>query len=62
MHFDDPTLPFGEVVPYPRVLGNFLTTARWLEQIRDTWDTDTRLHLPEFGKTLILYPLAGPEA
>ncbi len=62
VHFDDPTLPFGEVVPYPRALGNFLTTARWLEQIRDTWDTDTRLHLPEFGKTLILYPLAGPEA
>jgi L-ascorbate metabolism protein UlaG (beta-lactamase superfamily) len=62
VHFDDPTRPFGEVIPYPRVLGNFITTAQWLEQIRDTWDTDTRLHLPEFGKTLILYPLAGPEA
>lgn len=62
MHFDDPTLPFGEVMPYPRVLGNFITTAQWLEQIRDTWNTDTRLHLPEFGKTLILYPLTGPEA
>lgn len=62
MHFDDPTLPFGEIMTYPRVLGNFITTAQWLEQIRDTWNTDTRLHLPEFGKTLILYPLTGPEA
>ena len=62
MHFDDPTRPFGEVIPYPRVLGNFLTTARRLGQIRDTWDTDTRLHLPEFGKSLILYPLDEPEA
>ncbi len=62
MHFDDPTRPFGEIAAYPRVLGNFLTTAKWLEQIRDTWDTDTRLHMPEFGKTLILYPLEGPEA
>ena len=62
IHFDDPTRPFGDVIPYPRVLGNFLTTSRWLEEIRDTWDVDTRLHLPEFGKTLILYPLEGPEA
>jgi L-ascorbate metabolism protein UlaG (beta-lactamase superfamily) len=62
VHFDDPTRPLGDVAPYPRVLGNFLTTAQWLEQIRDTLDTDTRLHLPEYGKTLILYPIEGPEA
>ncbi len=62
MHFDDPTRPFGEVTPYPRVLGSFLKTAARLESIRDTWDIDTRLHLPEFGKTLILYPLTEPEA
>ena len=62
MHFDDPTRPFGEIIPYPRVLGNFLSTAKRLEEIRDTWDTDTRLHLPEFGKSVILFPLEGPEA
>lgn len=62
MHFDDPTRPFGEIAAYPRVLGNFLNTAEWLEQIRDTWDTDTRLHMPEFGKPLVLYPVEGPEA
>ena len=62
VHFDDPTRSLGDVSPYPRILGNFLTTARWLEEIRDTLDTDTRLHLPEYGKTLILYPMEGPEA
>jgi L-ascorbate metabolism protein UlaG (beta-lactamase superfamily) len=62
VHFDDPTRPFGDIAPYPRILGNFLKTAARLEAIRDTWDTDTRLHLPEFGKSVILYPHAAPEA
>jgi L-ascorbate metabolism protein UlaG (beta-lactamase superfamily) len=61
-HFDDYTQPFGEIVPYPRVLDNLITMSRWLEEIRNTWDSDARLHLPEFGKTLILYPQASPEA
>ena len=55
-------LPFGEIVLYPRALDDLLTTSKWLEQIRDTWDSDTRLHLPEFGKTLVLYSQALPEA
>lgn len=62
VHFDDPTRPFGEVAPYPRILGSFLRTAARLEAARDTWDTDTRLHLPEFGKSVILYPHSSPEA
>lgn len=62
VHFDDPTRPFGDVTPYPRALGSFLKTAARLEAIRDTWDRDTKLHLPEFGKTLILYPQSAPEA
>jgi L-ascorbate metabolism protein UlaG (beta-lactamase superfamily) len=61
-HFDDYTKPFGEIVLYPRAIDNFVTMSKWLEEIRDTWDSDTRLHLPEFGKTLILYPRASPEA
>lgn len=62
VHFDDPTRPFGEIQPYPRILGNFLKTVSRLEAIRDTWDADTRLHLPEFGKSVILYPHSAPEA
>jgi L-ascorbate metabolism protein UlaG (beta-lactamase superfamily) len=62
IHFDDFTKPVGEIVLYPRALDDFITTAGWLEEIRDTWDSDTKLHLPEFGKALILYPQASPEA
>lgn len=61
-HFDDFLRPFGEVVLYPRAFDNFIDTAQWLEEIRATWDADTRLHLPEFGKTIVLYPQTSPEA
>ena len=62
IHFDDFSQPFGEILPYPRALDNFLDTAAWLEEFRQTWDSDTRLHLPKFGKTIVLYPQASPEA
>lgn len=61
-HFDDYTQPFGEVLLYPRALDNFMTTSKWLEEIGATWDTDAKLHLPEFGKALVLYPSDSPEA
>jgi len=50
MHFDDFTRPFGEVVPFPRVLDNIETTATWFESFRDTWDTEVKLYKPEFGR------------
>ncbi len=62
LHFDDYTQPFGEIHLYPRALDNFIDTAAWLEEIAATWDKDTRLHLPEFGKAIVLYPQASPEA
>ena len=62
IHFDDYTRPFGEVMLAPRVLDNFVNTAGWLEEIRNIWDTDTRLHIPEFGKPIVLYLQAAPEA
>lgn len=62
IHFDDFLQPFGEIVLYPRMLDDFVETAKWLEDIGATWDADTRLHLPEFGKTVVLYPLQAPEA
>lgn len=61
-HFDDFTQPFGEIALYPRALDDFVKTSIWLEEIGATWDTDTKLHLPEFGKALVLYPQASPEA
>lgn len=62
VHFDDFSRPFGEIALQPRVLDNFVDTAGWLEEFRSTWDSDTRLHLPEFGKPIVLYPQASPEA
>jgi len=62
IHFDDYTQPFGEVQLMPRVLNNFLNIATWFDELRAIWDSDTRLHLLEFGKTIVLYPEDAPEA
>lgn len=61
-HFDDYTKKYGEIELYPRALDDFSKTSEWLEEIGSTWDADTKLHLPEFGKTLVLYPDVAPEA
>jgi L-ascorbate metabolism protein UlaG (beta-lactamase superfamily) len=61
IHFDDFTRPFGRIELSPRILDNFVATAGWLSQIRDIWDTDARLYLPEFGRRVVLYPPELPE-
>lgn len=61
VHFDDYTRPFGQIELMPRVLDNFVKTARWLAEIRDRWDSDTALFLPEFGVPFVLYPDSGPD-
>jgi L-ascorbate metabolism protein UlaG (beta-lactamase superfamily) len=55
MHFDDFTHPFGEVVPFPRVLDDIEKTSTWFESFRDTWDVDTRLYKPAFGRRIAIY-------
>ncbi len=62
VHFGDFSRPFGEVAPSPRILDDFSSTAEWLDEIRQVWDTNTRLQMPEFGKPIVLYPQAVPEA
>lgn len=62
IHFGDYSRPFGEIKASPRILDDFGDTARWLDDIRQVWDTNTRLQLPEFGKPVVLYPAATPEA
>ena len=62
IHFDDYTRPFGSIELSPRVLDNFVDSAAWLSAIRETWDNDARLHLPEFGKRIVLYPPEAPDA
>ena len=56
MHFDDFTRPFGEVLPFPRVLDDIETAARWFESFRDTWDTELKLYKPEFGRAVSVQP------
>ena len=55
MHFDDFTKPFGEIVAFPRFLDDIEKTADWFEEFRDTWDTDTTLYKPAFGKPVAVY-------
>ena len=62
IHFDDFTQPFGEVMLLPRIIENIVDVAGWLERFRDTWSTDTRLHVPRFGETFVLFPEAPPDA
>lgn len=61
IHFDDYTRPFGQIELMPRVLDNFVKTARWLDELRDSWDSDTALFLPQFGVPFVLYPESDPE-
>ncbi len=62
IHFDDFTQPFGEIKLLPRFIENIVDVAAWLEEFRDSWDLDTKLHLPEFGETIVLYPQRPPGA
>lgn len=55
IHFDDFTLPFGEIVPMPKFLGDLEKTADWLNVFRDRWDLETQIFLPEFGQPIALY-------
>jgi len=61
VHFDDFTQPFGEIQLYPRAIDDFVEVAGWLENARQSWDLDARLHIPEFGRQVVLYPPASPE-
>jgi len=61
VHFDDYTQPFGKIVLFPVLLDNFVNTASWLQEIRDTWDKTTQLYLPVFGQPLVLYPEESPD-
>ncbi len=62
VHFDDQTRPFGEIALPPKLIDNFVRTAGWLQDIRNTWDRDTQIYLPVFGEPLVLYPEQAPDA
>ena len=61
VHFDDFTRPFGEIVAAPRFLGDLEATAGLFTDLRDRWDTNTRLVLPAFGVPMAIYVQPGPD-
>ena len=61
IHFDDYTRAFGVVELLPTFLNDLSDTVDLLEELRRTWDSDTRLFLPVFGVPIPLYPVPDPE-
>ena len=61
MHFDDFTRPFGEIVAAPRFLGDLEATAGLFTELRDRWDTNTKLVLPAFGVPMAIYVQPRPD-
>jgi L-ascorbate metabolism protein UlaG (beta-lactamase superfamily) len=62
VHFEDFTRPFGEILLMPAILDNFVNTATWMQEFRNTWDGDTNIYLPVFGQPFVLYPGESPDA
>ena len=61
IHFDDYSKPFGVVELLPTFLDDFAETVTLLEELRRTWDSETRLYLPIFGEPIPLYPAIEPD-
>ena len=63
VHFDDYTQPFGITELHPLFLDDFRNTVEWLTELRNTWDADAQLFLPEHGQPIALYvePESEPE-
>jgi len=61
IHFDDFTRPFGEIVAAPRFLGDLEATTRLFTELRDRWDTNTKLILPAFGVPMAIYVQPRPD-
>jgi L-ascorbate metabolism protein UlaG (beta-lactamase superfamily) len=56
IHFDDYTQAFGDVSPWPTILGDLRTATNWLQEFRDRNDQDTALFMPRFGEPIALFP------
>ncbi len=62
VHFDDYTRPFGDIRLAPKLLDDFAETARTLREMRQQWDRDARIYLPEFGVPMPLQSAPPPDA
>jgi len=64
IHFDDYLMPFGTTKLSPKIIDNFETTAKWLDEFRLRWDRDASLFRPEFGQPIAIFsqPAVEPES
>lgn len=53
VHFDDFTRPLGEVMLFPRLIDDPVTSAQWLN--KKATAENTSLEIPSFGQTISLY-------
>lgn len=61
VHFDDYTQAFETVMLPPRFIDNIGKTARWMNEFRKRWDSDTSIFMPEFGKPIAIYSQPAAE-
>lgn len=55
IHYDDFTLPFGEVRLYPPIVDNIPLTADWIDAVIAENGSDRTVELPSFGQPIPLY-------
>ncbi len=55
IHYDDFTMPLGDIRLFPNVLDNVVRTARWIDEISATEESPVDIKLLPFGQTTLLY-------
>lgn len=55
IHYDDLTLPLGDIRLFPNVLDNAVRTARWINEIAAAEESPVDIKLLPFGQTIVLY-------
>ena len=55
IHYDDFTLPFGEIALFPTVVEDMLPAARWIDEFAANEDTPASVNLLPFGRRIVLY-------
>lgn len=55
VHYDDFTLPFGEICLFPHIVDDILITSDWIDDVNAANGTRITVELPPFGQPIPLY-------
>lgn len=55
VHYDDYTRPFGEIMLFPAIVDDVVTTARWLDELAGDSDPPIQVRRLPFGQPVALY-------